>query len=541
MLQDMRREQRAIGVGGSAFALGVAMLLVGGCAVPTGGTVHTAVDRAAPGRSVRSAEDRSPQAESTPAESPAEPDWPDGILTLDAARMITVRDNPDLDAARARLAGAVAQIDQALARYYPTITFRHTTGLTTQTARNRPQLTSVLSSVEQLPSLAGTADPLQNVNPLFRPFLRPLFGTPTLGSNSQAFTNNSTGLTASWTAFDGFIREARIEAAKYARSAAAHSLADVRRLLVHATDTAYFQVQLAREELRIARADEVYSREQLEETEKLRNANRASLTDVQNFRVRLLAAQADVTAAIGSRDAGRVVLAELMGIPGVMLPNDLELAPLTDESDEEMTVPDADLWLQRAVANRPDLEQLDALLSVDQQNVRATDGLFSPSVALSGTWGLDRDGSIEYSSNDQASGGAVEVRWELFTGGSREARRRVARSAVAEASANLRRARLTVESQVRQAVVALADAQGRIRLQRENLTTALDNRRAIRAAYSAGRETLTRLNQAQRDVLEADAGLSSARIRLRRAWSDLYSAASAYPTELIDAPPNAGP
>jgi outer membrane protein TolC len=155
-------------------------------------------------------------------------------------------------------------------------------------------------------------------------------------------------------------------------------------------------------------------------------------------------------------------------------------------------------------------------------------------VALSGTWGFDRNGGIEYSSNDQASGGAIELRWDLFTGGSREAKVRFAESVAAEASAQLRRASLAVESQVRQAVVALADAQGQIRLQRENLKTALDSRRMIQAGYLAGREALTRLNQAQRDVLEADASLSLARIRLRRAWSDLHSAASAYPPELID-------
>lgn len=523
--------------------IGVALVIFVGsaCRAPDSDSVHVAVERTPP--QTRTADALSRPSGTTPApDHPVgQPRWPDDILTLDAARLIAVQDNPDVEAARARLAGAAARIDEAMARYYPTIAVRHTSALTTQTARNRPQLTSVLQSVEQLPTLSGTADPLQNVSPIVRPLLRPLFGTPTIGSNTNAFSDHSSAFTAQWTVFDGFIREAQIEAARFAHQAIGATLANVRRLLVHAVDGAYYQIQLAEEQLRIARADEVFSREQLDETEKLRQANRASMADADNFRVRMLAAQANVTAAIGARDAGRVVLAELMGVAGAALPDGLRLEILAEESPEEMAAVKAEDWLLGAVASRPDLRQLEARVAVERQNVRATRGLFSPAVALSGTWGFDRTGGIEYSSNDQASGGALEVRWELFTGGSREAKVRLAGSALAEASARLRGATLAVESQIRQAVVALGDAQEQIRLRRENLKTALENRRVIQVGYLAGREALTRLNEAQRDVLEADASLSLARIRLRRAWSDLHSAASVYPPELIDGSPEAEP
>ena len=66
---------------------------------------------------------------------------------------------------------------------------------------------------------------------------------------------------------------------------------------------------------RIAKADESFSRDQLEETEKLRQVGRASQADVGNFRVRMLAAQTSVSQGQGRRDTGRVVLAELMGLP----------------------------------------------------------------------------------------------------------------------------------------------------------------------------------------------------------------------------------
>jgi hypothetical protein len=40
-----------------------------------------------------------------------------------------------------------------------------------------------------------------------------------------------------------------------------------------------------------------------------------------------------------------------------------------------------------------------------------------------------------------------------------------------------------------------------------------------------------RLNQAQRDLIETDAGLALARIRLRQAWTDLRAAAAVHLTD----------
>ena len=118
------------------------------------------------------------------------------------------------------------------------------------------------------------------------------------------------------------------------------SLQDVERLIVQAVDTAYYQVQLGQERIRVAQADEKFSRDQLDETEKLRAAGRATVADVNNFRVRMLAAQANVTASEGLRDTGLVVLVELMGLTDAYAPRNLEMPPLEEETEYEMTTPE---------------------------------------------------------------------------------------------------------------------------------------------------------------------------------------------------------
>ncbi|HUU81965.1 MAG TPA: TolC family protein [Phycisphaerae bacterium] len=452
--------------------------------------------------------------------------WP-GLLTLEQARAIALRANPDIHAARARIDQALARIGEARASYFPAVTLGHSSTQTFQTpsSQNRFDIPST-----QTP-FTGLTD-LQNfdLSTLLQVLSSPLFGAQSYGSVGESFSEHSSTLSTTWTLFDGFSREASVLAAKYAHRAFQMSLADAQRLLSQAVEAAYYQAQLGREQLRIARADEGFSEEQLEVAQKRLEAGKASQADVLNFEVRLRAAQANVVASIGLLNSARTVLAELMGIDDARLPEHTELSPLAEESAEELTSPDADEWVERALASRPDLSQKEYELKAKTEEVQAAKGQFSPSLSLSGSYGFDRLSNMRYRKNDQASAGALEFRWQLFTGGFRTSRVRFVEAKRWESAAQLRRLRQKVASDVRQAAIALIDTQEQVRLQRLNLVSATENRRIVKAEYGAGKASLVRLNQAQRDLVETDAALAQARIRLRQAWSDLRAAASAYPT-----------
>lgn len=454
---------------------------------------------------------------------------PDKTLTLEDARALAVRANPDVHAAYSRLHAARARIEDAMAHYWPVVSLTHNSARTFDTPVSHNRLAALL----QAP--LATSDPIDTGNPALTAILnalrRPLSLSSLRDPNTNPFSEHSTTLNAVWVAFDGFVRDAQLLAAKYMEKASSASVRDVQRLVIKAVDAAYYRVQLAEEQLRIAQADESFSQEQLDETEKLRRANRASESDVNNFRVRYLAAKANVTTAIGQRDLGRVMLAELMGVPSGELPSTLKLPALAEETDAEMAPPQVDNWVSRAMDQRPDLDQLTLLVNSEREHVRAAKAAFNPTVTISASWGFDKAKSADYEERDQSSAAAMEFRWELFTGGARTAAVRLAESLLTEAQANLNRALLSVQSDVRSAIVSITNAQEQIRLQRENLTTAAENRRIVRAGYYAGQEPLTRLNEAQRDVINADADLSLARIRLRQAWSELHAAAADYPTD----------
>lgn len=445
------------------------------------------------------------------------------ILTIEDARSLALRLNPDVYAARARLAAAAARVDEARARWFPTVVFSHNTARTFQTPASRNRLASLAATPPSVPVDLENSNTFA-VTALLNALRRPLFGIGSPAGNANPFSEHSSALTATWVLFDGFIREAQIRAASFTERASESSLEDVRRLIVNAVDAAYYEIQLAEEQVRIARADERFSREQLEETEKLRRAGRASQADVDNFRIRMLTAQTDLRVAEGRRDTGRVILAELLGLSGSSLPPGLALSLLEEESGADMAPVEVDAMLARAYANRPDLMQLDSLLASQYEEIQVAKGARSPSVTLSGSYGFDHSETLRYGNEDQSSAVALEVRWELFTGGAREARILGAQARYAEAAARLNGLRLAVGSEVRSAAIEVESAQRLIELQRESLTTAQENRRVVQAGYVAGKESLTRLNEAQRDYITAEANLALARIRLRQAWSDLHAA-----------------
>ncbi len=447
------------------------------------------------------------------------------VLDLRQARQLALKTNPDIHAARARLESALASIDEARSYFSPQLGFFHNSSRTFQTPVRRTRITSPLTSVPDTPQLPE--------NPTLADYITAyanyLQNRPSISSgNTNSYSDHTTTFSASWTVFDGLAREARLSASKNSFLATAMSLADAQRLLVQAVDQAYYQVQLGTERLRIAKSDEEFSRKQLADAKRRFEAKKITKASVLNFEVRVRAAQANIVAAIGLRNTGRVVLAQLLALPQAQLPERIELAPLVEEEEKELETPTVEYWIDLALNSRPDLAQARHIRNAQADNINLVRSRFSPELVLSGSWGFENIANVAYSNSDQASAVALELRWQLFTGGYRTSQLRQARAEWWKATADLESKRLEVCSETRQAIVDLINAQEQVILQRLNLKSAFENRSLVEAEYESGKATLVRLNEAQRDYIQTEVDLSEARIQLRQAWTDLRAAASTF-------------
>ena len=329
------------------------------------------------------------------------------------------------------------------------------------------------------------------------------------------------GLTATWVLFDGFERRFSVAAASFAEQESEEAEMNTRRLLLSSVAASYYNAQLASENIGIAEADEVFYRRQVEDAKARRRVGTGSLSDVLNFQIQVNSAKSRL---IESKQAYKVAmfgLAALMGIPDAAFPSGMELARLDTESSEELVPPEPDPLIDYALAHRPDILQNGYASERAASAVGQARAKFFPTVSLSATFRGERTGSAAFESGDFGSTVGLNFSYNLFDAGADRSKLREAKLRKTEVEKSMENVRITVISEVRGAIANLKSAQKQLALQRSNAGLVRQNRDLAEKEYNAGQSSLVRLNEAQRDMITAQARLALALVSLRQAWHSL--------------------
>ena len=409
------------------------------------------------------------------------------VLDLKTAQQIAIKGNPSLDAARERVIQARQQLVQARAAYFPRID------------ASGSQIRSIMSDNAYM-ALAAT--------------------TPGIDDTTDIYT---AGISASWTLFDGFQREYSHLRAKHGRNSSIQSRNNVLRLLLYQVAAGYFNAQLARENINIARANEEFNQRQLHEAEARYRVGTGSLSDVYNFRVRINSAKSQLIAAKQGYEVALYGLASLMGIPEAKLPSHIELNKLEDETGDELIIPDTVSSLQYALNHRPDLKQSDYLLQQAKAGVGSAKAGYYPTISLIGSLDGDRTNDRDFENEDFGKTIMLNISFNLFAGGQIMSKVTEAKSRLRESENNLEDKRISVISDVESAATRLKAAQEQLALQRINTKLVEQTRDLVEKEYSAGQGSLVRLNEAQRDLVTAQSNLVLSLVSMRQAWEGLKS------------------
>jgi outer membrane protein TolC len=410
------------------------------------------------------------------------------VLTLEVARRLAIEQNPETGMAAARVEAARARVARAASAYLPQIDLK--TGYTHTYDFSMPQL--------------GDA---------YRAFI------PT---NFEVY---DTSLQGTWLLFDGFVREFNVKAAALAREESKASYKDIERLLVRAVEQTYYEGQQAKEAMRIAEADAAFNRQMLDATEQMRVRGKSTRPDVNNFEIRLKTAESNALAARRALAVNYMVLEELLGLTEGTLGGHAELEALGEETGELLARPDEAAWLAAAENGRPDVAASLFARKRGEAEVGAARSAWLPSLVLNGSYGWQKLGDMRYSSDEVNSSLLLGLGWNLFNGGATLASVREAKARADEASYQIEKRTRAAVSEVRQGVTGVTYAQERLVIDARSAALAAETRDDVRKGYEAEKMTLTRLNEAQRDAVMADARHAQARILLRQAWSTLKSAA----------------
>ena len=418
------------------------------------------------------------------------------VLDLKSAMAIAIDGSPTLAAAAERVAQATERVKQASAAWWPT--------LDATASASRVDLSNTTVAANQ--ATAKAINPAATI------------------TNPENYYN--AGLTASWVLFDGFNRKFSISAAEYGESQSRASLLEARRLLLSSVAASFHLAQLAREDIAIAEAAEAFNLQQLANAKARYRVGTGALSDTLNFEIQANAARADRITAERAYALAVTGLAAIMGIPSAALPEGMELARLQEESSDYMDMPDGETEFTYAMAHRPDVLQIDYVVKQAEATVERARSRYYPAVAVSGSMDGARAGDAGLDGDDFGNTIGIYLNYNLFSGGADAARVREAKRLVAESEKNSEAVRITVANELRQALAGLDAAQRQLDLQKANAALVQQNRDLVEKEYAAGQGSLVRLNEAQRDLTQAQGRLALARVGLRNAWVNVEAASA---------------
>ena len=414
------------------------------------------------------------------------------VLTLEEAQRITLEESPTLHAAQARVEQAAAILKQAVSEFRPTVS---------------SSLTASFTEVSNNDARIGQAQ-------------AQFFGS----TFDDTIENYEANISASYLLFDGFGRKFRKASASIGTDRSEASRRETQRLLLNAVALAYYNVQLSRESVNIANADEAFNKRQLREAKARYDIGQGSLSDTLNFEVRIRAARTALLVADSNHDVAMIALVQLMGVSRDRVSDDTDVAALENESEVDMQLPDVNEGVAYSLEHRPDWLDTQYALEQTQAAVKVAKSTYFPTFVASASGDARRGENSYFEGDDVSSTVAVRGQVNLYTGGRRRAQVHETKAIEREVGYILKDQKIQISAEVHDAVRRLETAQHVLELERETTALVERNRELVEKEYNAGQGSLVRLNQAQRDLTSQQASLALARVSLFQSWTDLHTA-----------------
>ena len=350
-------------------------------------------------------------------------------------------------------------------------------------------------------------------------------------------TNNfstKVGLAVNWTIFDGLSREFNIMAQKSGVQYQKEMDANHCRQMMYAVAQAYNNVLLAIAQRRIAEENRKFQQISLKDTNYKFQAGAVPLSDVLNFEILMNSADVDMINADYNYDASLYALAVLMGYPEGTLPSKIKFPFELDLDFRDL--PAVELYLDTALANRPDLKAYRTQLQSARYNLYRTYSAYSPTVnaffnlgfatdaANYREWNYDRGHTYQ---NTPSISYGFSVDWTIFNGFARYNTMREYQANVAIADYNVAAQWFNVVGEVRTAYANYIKNVKQTRLNKKIRDLAAKQRDLVDDEYRAGNAELTRLNEAQRDLVSYESNLASSYVSVQNAKAQLDYAVGA--------------
>ena len=347
--------------------------------------------------------------------------------------------------------------------------------------------------------------------------------------------NTSVGpsLSGSLLIFDCLGREMNILAQKYNLNQAKDAQEDAKRLLLRTVAYSYNDVQQAISQKAIAEAQIDYAKKMLKEAQDKYDAGSALLSDVLNFEISLKNGELELIRTEYNIRSAKYVLAGTLGITDGTIPDSVEFDEVTMPENEVLA--DVTVYLDSALANRPDLQQYRDRLETAKYNFWNSLTAFGPKLNanynLGYSWSRNQTRLARTTTSSSGSWSfnyGVSASWNLFNGFSDYFSALQSYASLAESDYSLAQTWITVITDVRTAYDNYLTNLKKADIARDIYKLTRDTRDLVENEYKAGTALVTRLNEAERSVISAQHDLLSAVINASNAKAQLEAAVYAF-------------
>ena len=414
-------------------------------------------------------------------------------LTLEKAREIALNNNPDF--LRVKFS-----IDSARARYYQSF------------SSYAPTLNAGMSVSQSFSKVTSST------------------------SGEKPWTYNTSvgpSLSGSWLIFDSLGREMNILAQKYSLNQAKDAQEDSKRLLLRSVAYAYNDVQQAISQKAIAEASIDYSRKMLKESQDKYDAGTALLSDVLNFQITLKNGELELIRSEYNIRAAKYVLAGTLGITDGTIPDSVTFEDAKMPENEVLA--DVTVYLDSALANRPDLQRFRDSLETAKYNFWKSLSAFGPKVNanynLGYSWSRNQtrlDRTTTSKSGSWSFNYGISATWNIFNGFSDYFQALQSYASLADSDYQLAQTWITVVTDVRTAYDNYKTNIEKAHISQDIYKLTRETRDLVENEYKAGTALVTRLNEAERSVVSAQHELLSAVINASNARAQLEAAVYAF-------------
>ncbi len=298
---------------------------------------------------------------------------------------------------------------------------------------------------------------------------------------------------------------AAVDAQKVLREAALLDLRGVINNALLEVRTRFYNVLLAREQIKVQEENVKLLEEQLQNARNRFEAGSVSNFEVLRAEVELANAKPQLIRARNSFRTSTDQLRQSLGFTNTTQENIRRIPEFVGTLEFTPTSYDLQTSLDLARVNRPELLRFAKLVQAQERNVDFARAGYRPTLDLVGSYGLYKDNrSNDFNDSRDGWTVGVESRWAIFDGRATAGRVAQARSQYRQSELLLNEQTLAVEVEVRSALSSLQEAAELAEAAVKVVGQAEESLRLANARYSAGSAT-------QLDVLQAQVSLTQAR------------------------------